>query len=96
LTAVSHQLKHRLIDKLRVKPLEARMLRGRPIQHQLGEFLDAHAAVRRRYDREQTLLALRGQGFHVMFEQCLGRRLRIPGAAAPSPSRDQMRKASWK
>src|SRR5262245_52976975 len=33
---------------------------------------------RRRYDREQTLLAQRGQGFHVMFEQRLERLLRLP------------------
>jgi hypothetical protein len=51
---------------------------GGPLQHFLGKFFDAHAGVRCRYDREQTLLARRGQGFHVMFEQGLERLLRLP------------------
>jgi hypothetical protein len=74
------------------------MLRGGgPLQHFLEKFFHAHVALGRRYDCEQTFLALLGQGFHVMFEQCLERLLRLPfrvrGAIAFTRSNA---KASWK
>src|SRR5262249_15000868 len=68
-----------LISSIRMRTLETRMPRRRgPPQNFLGKFFHAHAAMRRRYDCEQTLLAQRGQGFHVMFEQRLERLLRLP------------------
>src|SRR5262249_2530815 len=48
--------------------------------------------MRRRYDREQTLLAQRGLSCHVRATPRTAASSSIPGAAAPSPSRDQMRR----
>jgi len=55
------------------------------------------SGVGRPYDREQTLFARRGQGFHVMFEQGLERLLCLhSGCCVAIAFTRSNAKASWK
>src|SRR5262249_52851827 len=65
----AHQLKHWLIDEIRMRTLETRMPRRRgPLQHFLGKFFHTHAAMRRRYDREQTRVLRRHRLYPIKCE----------------------------
>jgi hypothetical protein len=76
---VIEQLDHRLIDKLMVRPLEARMLRsGEPVLDNRLEFFRGIASVRNHHEFQQALLSRGCERFHIVVEHRLERLALFP------------------
>ena len=76
---VGEHFQHRLVDHVRVRPLEPGMLCGAdPVGHDRRKLVGRVAHVRGRHDFEESLLAAGGDGFQVAFEQPLEGLLLLP------------------
>ena len=79
LAQILKQLEHRLINNLRVRSLELRMLRRRqPFAHDSAELFGGHAGVRRHRELGDSFDALRHYRFHVARELRFERFSRLP------------------
>ena len=76
---VGEELQHGLVDQVRVRPLELRVLRlPDPLPDRLGELLGRHAGVGDGDHLSEPLLPGRGHRLHVVLEDALERLLGLP------------------
>jgi hypothetical protein len=76
---IIHQLEHRLIDEIGVRPLEARMTRAvAPVGDGSGELVGRHAGMRGGQELKQPFFSGGSQRVHVAFEYRFVRLLVLP------------------